>query len=80
MFPYVCLSTMPLFCDFDWPKKCMNKIFRKINMVDTGNVSSTGATKKIGFKEKLVAGLILSYCGLQGFLPYSHFITKVSEV
>ncbi|XP_076642244.1 gamma-glutamyl carboxylase [Halictus rubicundus] len=24
MFPYVCLATMPLFCNADWPRKCIS--------------------------------------------------------
>ncbi|GJQ87061.1 GC [Trypoxylus dichotomus] len=92
MFPYVCLATMPIFCEFDWPKRCMNKVCRGIDMVNGGNnavtckrpASTSGGGKggdgnarsRIGFREKLLSGLILTYCGLQGFLPYSHFITK----
>jgi hypothetical protein len=26
MFPYVCLATMPIFCDANWPRK-ITKIF-----------------------------------------------------
>lgn len=33
---------------------------------------------KITWKHKLVVCLLLSHCGLQVFLPYSHFITKVN--
>ncbi|KAI4464636.1 vitamin k-dependent gamma-carboxylase [Holotrichia oblita] len=99
MFPYVCLATMPIFCEFDWPKRCMNKICRsKIDNRNNAGGNGNNATntvpttandgssndpnrhrrrrRRIGFREKLVSGLILTYCGLQGFLPYSHFITK----
>jgi len=32
-----------------------------------------------GWKHKLVGFLLISHIGLQVFLPYSHFITKVSS-
>jgi hypothetical protein len=35
-------------------------------------------TLKIGWKHKVVGFLLFSHIGLQVFLPYSHFITKVS--
>jgi len=34
-------------------------------------------TLKTGWKHKLVGFLLISHIGLQVFLPYSHFITKV---
>jgi hypothetical protein len=34
-------------------------------------------TLQIGWKHKLVGFLLISHIGLQAFLPYSHFITKV---
>lgn len=91
---------MPIFCEFDWPKRCMNKICRtKIDNTNNAGGNGNNATntvpttandgssndpnrhrrrrRTVGFREKLVSGLILTYCGLQGFLPYSHFITKV---
>jgi hypothetical protein len=33
---------------------------------------------KTGWKHKLVGFLLISHIGLQLFLPYSHFITKVT--
>lgn len=36
MFPYVCLVTMPIFCDANWPRKIL-KIFKlsESNVKDT---------------------------------------------
>jgi len=36
-------------------------------------------TLTTGWKHKLVGFLLISHIGLQVFLPYSHFITKVSS-
>lgn len=33
---------------------------------------------KTTWKHKLTVSLLITHCGLQVFLPYSHFITKVS--
>jgi hypothetical protein len=35
-------------------------------------------TLQIGWKHNLVGFLLIGHIGLQAFLPYSHFITKVS--
>ncbi|XP_031841315.2 gamma-glutamyl carboxylase isoform X1 [Nomia melanderi] len=32
MFPYVCLATMPLFCDANWPRKCIAYCKRNFSM------------------------------------------------
>jgi hypothetical protein len=37
-------------------------------------------TLTIGWKHKLVGSLLISHIGLQAFLPYSHFITKVLTI
>jgi hypothetical protein len=149
MFPYVCLATMPIFCDANWPRKILN-IFsvskstvkdkdkdnkRTTSLLPPGKntgcefgikmcinftwnlgytlmitvlhpvfhfgddyfvcfIDASGRilfteekvkklkdipthTLKIGWKHNLVGFLLISHIGLQTFLPYSHFITKV---
>lgn len=99
MFPYVGLATLPLFCEFDWPKQLgckIKKVLGNMKVVVKGVMeirSFRKETKKsekgkgiegelppkiITLKHKLVVALVFSHCGLQMFLPYSHFITKVS--
>lgn len=89
MFPYVCLATMPLFCEETWPKKLMRIFFKSEPNILPNNtcIYSTEDNKnrkdheklpeKVTWKHRLVTVLLLTHCGLQAFLPYSHFITKV---
>lgn len=37
-----------------------------------------GLPTKTTWKHKVTVSLLITHCGLQLFLPYSHFITKVS--
>lgn len=91
MFPYVCLATMPLFCEENWPRKLVGK-FRHCKSNISTNKSCIYSPKvnkdrkkehrlpvKVTWKHRLVVVLLLTHCGLQAFLPYSHFITKVSS-
>lgn len=78
MFPYVCLATMPLFCEENWPRKFLG-VFRKTKAETKINSSSSciySTKHKIKWKHRLVVALLLTHCGLQAFLPYSHFLTK----
>lgn len=90
MFPYVCISTMPLFCGENWPRKLKYLVIRIpseepspsnvcIYKRDKEDISSNKKIdKRVKWKHKLVVALIIVYCGVQIFLPYSHFITKVT--
>lgn len=95
MFPYVCLATMPLFCENKWPRKVISFITRrpiseagtsdacvyepKIIVKESEKKIQEDLPTNINWKHKLVVGLLLTHCGLQVFLPYSHFITKVFQ-
>ncbi|CAG9853874.1 unnamed protein product [Phyllotreta striolata] len=78
MFPYVCLATMPLFCEENWPKKIISFFARRESIPDEKRRNSKSENKRFKpkLKHKLVVAWLLCHCGLQGFLPYSHFITK----
>lgn len=87
MFPYVCLATMPLFCKETWPKNIL-KVFCNVEEAKPSNkciytereqskYKNINLPKNISWKHRLVVSLLLSHCGLQTFMPYSHFITKV---
>lgn len=41
MFPYVCLVTMPIFCDTNWPRKIL-----KIFSLSRSSVKDTNQDKK----------------------------------
>ncbi|XP_017784728.1 PREDICTED: vitamin K-dependent gamma-carboxylase isoform X2 [Nicrophorus vespilloides] len=69
MFPYVSIATIPLFCEADWPIKLLSKFVYK-KEIEEKIPSVCNANKK----SRVV--LIMFYCLLQMFLPYSHFITK----
>lgn len=97
MFPYVCLATMPLFCEVNWPRKCIQFVLRRkikesgmsevciYNKIPEEKSSESKKQEKdnVNFptepnwKHKLIVCLLLTHCGLQIFMPYSHFITKV---
>ncbi|KAK9503159.1 hypothetical protein O3M35_011787 [Rhynocoris fuscipes] len=91
LFPYVCLATMPLFYENNWPKQVLKKIERLKFNVDTENCVNnsccydmqsskkvTGARDKTkhSIKKQIVAVLLIFHVIIQLFLPYSHFITK----
>lgn len=81
MFPYVCLATLPVFCDDDWPKrwiagcpgllrKCLPDATKITNVCDSP-VEKRG--KNSSFKLTLM-GL---YVVTQLALPWSHSVTQV---
>lgn len=87
-FPYVCLVTTPIFCSYDWPDNLF-KGFLENGDRNEGNVDfdkskikkknlSNEKEIEITWKHKMVVVLLMTYVGTQLFLPYSHFITKVS--
>lgn len=92
MFPYVCLATMPIFCYPDWPKKfhlnvkkLMGSYSLSTSELEENNVENRNSHEdsaasaqipSLTWKHSFVATLLMSYTGLQVFLPYSHFITK----
>uniref|UniRef100_T1GL29 Vitamin K-dependent gamma-carboxylase n=1 Tax=Megaselia scalaris TaxID=36166 RepID=T1GL29_MEGSC len=65
MFPWVCLAQVQLFYPRDWMKR--KKSNEKIEICEKRNATP---------REKRTTLFIALYCGLQLFLPYSHFITK----
>ncbi|XP_002069156.2 vitamin K-dependent gamma-carboxylase [Drosophila willistoni] len=71
MFPWVCLAEVPLFFGFDWPRKMLGRPIAKHASVEVPT-----SCKKPRLLAKLRTVIICGYCGLQLFLPYSHFITK----
>ncbi|KAF4523661.1 hypothetical protein B566_EDAN006031 [Ephemera danica] len=85
MFPYVCLVTMLLFCNPDWPRNLIYQFRKRI-----GFQYSTTSQKKHGltdddkkyydyqqkWKKIITVSLLGLHIALQAFLPYSHFITK----
>ncbi|XP_034659177.1 vitamin K-dependent gamma-carboxylase isoform X3 [Drosophila subobscura] len=70
MFPWVCLAEVPLFYGFDWPRRIRGRT--KTSPV----VEPAPTPSKPSLLARLRTCLILGYCVLQLFLPYSHFITK----
>lgn len=93
MFPYVGLATLPIFCEYNWPKsltKNSKRMYHALRSKLTGSsvgrdkdtAASDAATdlppKRITYKHKFVFFTLLLHCFMQIFLPYSHFVTKVS--
>lgn len=83
MFPWVCLAELPLFFEASWPRALWQKLKsswssevkahngERLSCANDTNVT-TGAT----MKKRFTTFLLLIYCCLQLFLPFSHFITK----
>lgn len=82
MFPYIGLATLPLFCESDWPKQLYKRFRDFLAKRNEETPEGKPATvkqrlfEKSSPRHKLVTVAIFFYCGLQCFLPYSHFITK----
>ncbi|KAI8039139.1 vitamin K-dependent gamma-carboxylase [Drosophila gunungcola] len=72
MFPWVCLAEVPLFFSFDWPRRISGG--PKTSLPQPPDASKE--VPQLGILARVRTCLILGYCGLQLFLPYSHFITK----
>lgn len=81
MFPWVCLVELPLFYEHKWPYtlwrklKCSSGSGEKTTAVRMSCVNDENVTTKRTLKERFTTFLILLYCCLQLFLPFSHFIT-----
>ncbi|CAB3366213.1 Hypothetical predicted protein [Cloeon dipterum] len=83
MFPYVCLVTLPLFCNPSWPRKLLS-------MTTVGNDSGSCTEdspsslepiysrdqKALTWKHYLVFSCLATHVTVQAILPYSHSVTK----
>jgi vitamin K-dependent gamma-carboxylase len=80
MFPFVCIAELVLFYEFDFPRTFLTKLkcfaSEKLIMKRRLPLNEERIAGKCTFKEKFTTFLVLIYCCLQLFLPYSHFITK----
>jgi vitamin K-dependent gamma-carboxylase len=85
MFPYVCLVTLPLFCDPSWPRKILSAAQNEKKVqVDTTQTANSclmpilqNDELKITWKHYLVMACLASHVTIQAVLPYSHSLTKV---
>lgn len=81
MFPYVCLATLPVFCDDDWPKRWIARcpgLLRKClpNVTKITNVGDF-PVKKRGKNSSFKLTLMGLYVVTQLALPWSHSVTQV---
>ncbi|KAF5296809.1 hypothetical protein FQA39_LY12327 [Lamprigera yunnana] len=83
MFPYVCIATLPIFCNNDWPEKLkfINMPYIKTEEEPcskdiTGKPTIESECSKTTFKQRASTVALLLYCVLQFLLPYSHSVTK----
>lgn len=79
MFPFLCLTQMPLFFERDWPRKWILFYRRQINksLHDMAiPINKTDSTIKVCIRKRVCTILVLFYCSMQAGLPYSHFITR----
>lgn len=78
MFPYVCLATLPVFCDYDWPKRWILRcpgLLRKC-LPDSANSVAQG-TEKQAKSSRFKVFLMGFYVTTQLVLPWSHSVTQV---
>lgn len=82
MFPWVCLVELPLFYEKNWPRtlwrklKCSTSSVEKMRADERMLTNDVNVTTKRTLRERFTTFLVLIYCCLQLFLPFSHFITK----
>lgn len=82
MFPWVCLTQLPLYYSVSWPRLVWKKLYFASNggSGDKPKKTSKNANQQScsvpSRRKKFTMTALLFYCGLQLFLPYSHFITK----
>lgn len=83
MFPWVCLVELPLFYDNNWPRALLRKLKCSSSSAEKmiaekrmPDVNDGDVTTKRTLKERFTSFLVLIYCCLQLFLPFSHFVTK----
>ncbi|XP_001655674.2 vitamin K-dependent gamma-carboxylase [Aedes aegypti] len=82
MFPWVCLTQLPLYYSVSWPRLVWKKLSIKSRDSDAPvpkkvpNHVKQQTVSALSCRRRLAMTVMLSYCGLQLFLPYSHIITK----
>ncbi|XP_049299327.1 vitamin K-dependent gamma-carboxylase [Anopheles funestus] len=84
MFPWVCLSQLPLYYSFSWPRSILFANNAQISLKNEHTQEESW--ERVGHPEnkrkhnhhrrKWTMVTMLAYCSLQLFLPYSHFLTK----
>ncbi|KAK3891196.1 hypothetical protein Pcinc_004911 [Petrolisthes cinctipes] len=79
MFPWVCLATLPVFCNFDWPRSLLNSV-TSTNAPPLTLARNPGCIysgeKKVTRRQRGRTMLVMGYILLQIVLPFSHSITK----
>uniref|UniRef100_A0A182IV97 HTTM-like domain-containing protein n=1 Tax=Anopheles atroparvus TaxID=41427 RepID=A0A182IV97_ANOAO len=83
MFPWVCLTQLPLYYSFSWPRKlhltcspAATVIERSADEDSHGKAEKCEKNKGRHQRRRWSMVAMLMYCALQLFLPYSHFLTK----
>ncbi|XP_053686802.1 vitamin K-dependent gamma-carboxylase [Sabethes cyaneus] len=80
MFPWTCLTQLPLYYSFSWPRKLWSNqrssTDQLSNYCSKKKMQNGKSVEKKSKRERIVVSTIFVYCGLQLLLPYSHFITK----
>lgn len=82
MFPWVCLTQMPLFFERDWPRKWAlfkTKQKQKIKVIHEKHFPNSTNKRKPQLENykwtRTKTCSLFIYCSLQAVLPYSHFLT-----
>ena len=93
MFPYVCLATLPVFCNDDWPKrwiarcpgllrKCLPDATKITYVADDSPAAAINDSpvEKRGKNSTFKISLMGLYIVTQLALPWSHSVTQVCLV
>ncbi|XP_058833516.1 vitamin K-dependent gamma-carboxylase [Topomyia yanbarensis] len=78
MFPWTCLTQLPLYYSASWPRLVWKRLssWNQDKLSENNKKPNPKLIEDQPKKKKIVVSMMIIYCGLQLFIPYSHFITK----
>ncbi|XP_052859939.1 vitamin K-dependent gamma-carboxylase [Anopheles cruzii] len=83
MFPWVCLTQLPLYYSVSWPRRILSREPRPAPVTaketeakpQNDTRGSCGRPNHHRRRKRWKMAIMLAYCSLQLFLPYSHFLS-----
>lgn len=80
MFPWLCLTQMPLFFERDWPRKWALFYYKRYSKREHSKAKKNRPVRRkqitgVNISKRSITCFLAIYCALQAVFPYSHFIT-----
>ncbi|XP_058065324.1 vitamin K-dependent gamma-carboxylase [Anopheles bellator] len=85
MFPWVCLTQLPLYYSASWPRRILSRepLLAPVSARETEATQDTWGSSRESCEQqnhrrrrkRWKMAIMLAYCSLQLFLPYSHFLS-----